>query len=368
MGAEQLGLFGSPDLSRLVTEFIGRLLSHGLRPSADELITELETKLGVEARWDLLAVVRGLVESGGLIRADRDYLNGLIEDGSLNKALRGKDAPDRELLSTIDLLLQASRTYRTSSGFQEMIEFMGRFRDYAPYNNMLVRLQNPSCGFYATASDWLGRFRRKIREDGRPMLILAPMHPVMLVYDLDQTYGEELPKELLEFSQFKGDWQKTWLDRLIENAKGHRIRIDFKPLSQTHSGFATLDRATGKWKMRIAIHDGLDGPSRFGVLCHELAHILLGHLGTDRDHWWPGRSNLGRATVEIEAGAYIVASRHGLSGSSAAYVSRYLKGGDLPTGVSLDSIAKVAAHIERMAREVVPARRQKPPAKERAHR
>jgi hypothetical protein len=324
----------------------------------------------VEARWDLLAVLRRLVDGGGLIRADRDYLNSLIEDGSLNKALRGDDAPDREVLSTIDALVQAGRAYRTSGGFQEMIEFMGRFREYAPYNNMLVRLQNPSCDFYATAKDWGERFGRGIKEDARPMLILAPMHPVMLVYDLDQTCGENLPKQLLEFAKFKGDWQRAWLDRLIENARGHRIRVEFKPLSQTHGGFATLDRATGGWKMRIAVHSGLDEPSRFGVLCHELAHVLLGHLGTDRDHWWPGRSNLGRQIVEIEAEAvaYVVTTRFGLSGSSAAYVSRYLKGGDLPAGVSLDSIAKVAGHIERMAREGMPARRPRPAARERDNR
>jgi hypothetical protein len=111
-----------------------------------------------------------------------------------------------------------------------MIEFMARFRDYAPYNNMLVRLQNPSCGFYATAKDWQGRFRRKIKEDARPMLILAPGHPVMLVYDLDQTQGDTLPKELLEFSHFEGEWEEQWLSRLIGNASGHRIRVDFKPL------------------------------------------------------------------------------------------------------------------------------------------
>ena len=84
---------------------------------------------------------------------------------------------------------------------------MGRFRDYAPYNNMLVRIQNPACVFYATASDWQKRFGRTLTEDARPMLILAPMHPVMLVYDLDQTAGSELPTELQNFSHFQGEWK-----------------------------------------------------------------------------------------------------------------------------------------------------------------
>jgi hypothetical protein len=41
--------------------------------------------------------------------------------------------------------------------------------------------------------------------------------------------------------------------------------------------------------------------SQFGTLCHELAHIYLGHLGTDREHWWPSRTDLDVRAVEIEA-------------------------------------------------------------------
>ena len=68
--------------------------------------------------------------------------------------------------------------------------------------------------------------------------------------------------------------------------KHYRIRIDFKTLSSTNSGFATIARGIDGEKMRIAIHAELDPPSRYGVVCHELAHILLGHLGTDGDLLW----------------------------------------------------------------------------------
>jgi hypothetical protein len=154
---------------------------------------------------------------------------------------------------------------------------------------MLVRIQNPSCSFYATETDWVRRFERHLKEDARPMLILAPMHPVMLVYDLDQTDGKELPKELSRFAHFEGDsWNPNWLHRTVENAKVRdRIRIDFKTLSSTNAGFATLARGDADSKMRIAIHETLDDRSRYGVICHELAHIYLGHLGTDNDYWWP---------------------------------------------------------------------------------
>jgi antirestriction protein ArdC len=128
----------------------------------------------------------------------------------------------------------------------------------------------------------------------------------------------------------------------------------------TNAGFATLARGTNKWKMRIVVHRELDEKSRYGVLCHELAHIYLGHLGSDKDHWWASRSGLNGRAIEIEAEtvAFIVTTRLGLWGSSAAYVSRYLgKEKELPDSVSLDLIAKVAGRIEEMSQRTFPARR-----------
>lgn len=44
--------------------------------------------------------------------------------------------------------------------------------------------------------------------------------------------------------------------------------------------------------------------------------ILLRHLISDQDRWWPARSNLDRnmAEIEAEAVAYIVTKRRGSSG------------------------------------------------------
>ena len=192
------------------------------------------------------------------------------------------------------------------------------------------------------------------------MLILAPMHPVMLVYDLDQTEGRPFPKELTEFAKFEGEWKADWLVRMTTNATLHdKIRVDFKTLSTTNAGFATIATGDGSSKMRISVHDGLDEPSRFGTLCHELAHIYLGHLGSDKDRWWPSRTELNHSTMEIEAEAtaFIVTSRFGLQGASAHYVSGHLANNPMPPSVSLDLVAKVAGRLEKMARETLAARR-----------
>jgi hypothetical protein len=336
------------------------MLASHQQPSAWDLLGILEEKLGWKSRWRIKGVLQEMTNAPSPKVAWRSYLKSLMTSGDLDAALAGGEAPKKEIISTIDRLLQQSKAYEDTEQFQEMISFIGRFRDYAPYNNMLVRVQNPTCSFYATQADWKCRFARKLKEDARPMLILAPMHPVMLVYDLDSTDGPSLPRELNDFAHFQGSWNPSWLQRTIDNAAVHdRIRVDFKTLSSTNAGFATVDRGGGGWKMRICIHTELDEPSRYGTLCHELAHIYLGHLGPDREHWWPSRTDLTLRTVEIEAEAtaYIVTTHLGLKGASSAYVSRYLGARALPASVSLDQVAKVAGRIEQMATRTLQPRK-----------
>lgn len=193
------------------------------------------------------------------------------------------------------------------------------------------------------------------------MLILAPMHPVMLVYDLDSTVGPSLPDKLRSFAQTEGDFDPKIIERTLANAERDKILVQFKPLSSTHAGLATTRLSDSNYKMRIVIHGNLDGRSRYSVLCHELSHIYLGHLGTDKDNWWPCRINLTHATVEIEAEAvsYIVTLRVGLKSPSDSYLSSHLKGDGVPESVSLELISKVAGKLEEMGRRVLPARKAK---------
>jgi hypothetical protein len=76
------------------------------------------------------------------------------------------------------------------------------------------------------------------------------------------------------FAKFEDEFDPAYLHLTLENAavRDH-IRIDFKRLSSTNAGFATFARGSDGWKMRIAIHDELDLPSRFGVTCHWLTFI-----------------------------------------------------------------------------------------------
>lgn len=364
------------ELRKTVRTFLQSLLANPGRPSAYELMKALDAAHGLAARWALLEAVRELAEDPAMPFKDREYLATMLNTEALDQALRGLGAPEPAAVSSVDQLLQASALYRSTVAFRDMVAFMGRFRAYSPCNNALARLQNPSCRFYATVKTWGEKFGRAPKEDARLLLILAPMHPVLVVYDLDATDGRPVPKELEEFAKFTGALEPTRLDRLLENANRYRIRVDFKPLSSIHAGMAIHLPGAGPWKKRIVINRDLDLPSRFAVLCHELAHILLGHLGSDHDAWWYSRRGLDHATVETEAEAvaFIVTTRQGLRGPSDRYISRHAPAGEadatgkvpIPQTVSTDMIAKVAGLIERMASETMPKPKPRPPVQPKA--
>lgn len=346
------------DLRNRVREVVVERLKFA-RPSAQELIEAIENRLGLKGRWYVNDALDSFASDSNAPAELRRFVGDLKDSNEWLRALLGIPDRDHDAHTGIDELLRQSLAYQDSGRFQEMIQFLARFRDYSPFNNLLVWTQRPGCSLFATESKWQKKFRRRIVEDARPMVILAPRTPVLLVYDLDQTEGPPLPEELERFSKFHGEWDPTWLDRMMENAARHfSIRVAFKELTSLLSGFATVDRRTPGCKMRIVVHAGLDDPSRFGVLCHEIAHILLGHLGSDEDRWWPNRWALDRHSIEVEAeaAAFISTWRLGLSGSSAQYVSRYMPAGEVPKGISADYIAKVAGRLLQMATERLPER------------
>jgi hypothetical protein len=348
------------ELEKETEKEILSVLDNQRQPGAGEFLELLVNKFDWRVRHLFLSVIQRLRSDKSKQTYLRDYLKTTLSDKEIGIALRGAVKPEREFKSTLDDLIRQSLIYRKSDAFKEMIEFTAKFRDYAPYNNLLVSIQRPECSFYATEKDWQTRFGRKIKEDATPMLILAPMHPVMLVYDLDSTEGEKpLPKNLTDLCKTEGEWEPARLDLTLENAKRDGVLIQFKELSSTMGGFATSEVHDPIYKMRVVIRKELDTKSCYNVMCHELAHIYLGHLGTDKDNWWPCRINLTHRAVEIEAEAvsYIVGTRLGLNPSSAAYLAGYVAEGHPMDNISVELIAKVSGKLLEMGERKMPQRK-----------
>src|SRR5262249_52927973 len=101
--------------------------------------------------------------------------------------------------SLLDQLLTDSRLYTKSKDYQQLLEFVARMRNFAPFNAMLLQVQKPGLRFAASAFDWEVRFGRKPKEGVRPLLILWPFGPVALVYDVLDPEGAELPRDVFSF-------------------------------------------------------------------------------------------------------------------------------------------------------------------------
>jgi len=168
-----------------------------------------------------------------------------------------------------------------------------------------------------------------------------------------------LPRKLELFTQTTGPFNPLILDRTLKNAERDGILIERKEMGPLRGGFATARAREPGWKMRIGLRQELEPAAAYGVLCHELAHIYLGHLGADKDGWWPYRLTLPYAVTEIEAEAvaYIVCRRIGLQTRSAEYLSSFVEEEEDLESISLDLVSRAAARIEEMGRRLLAPRR-----------
>ena len=284
-----------------------------------------------------------------------------------------------ETRRALDELFEVARRYRTTREYRQLLEFVRRFRFYSPFNAMLVHIQMPGARYVAPAYRWLHQWRRRLKPDARPLVILQPMGPVMFVFDVADTEPlEDAPKLPIDVEQpfaVRGPSVDGALHLTIENAKRDGVRVlPARGGSQwagrikavERAGFVTRTvRRRGKpvtvripVRYEVTLNASHDARTRYASLVHELAHLYCGHLGTPEPSWWPDRSRLEQATKEFEAEsvAYLVCARMDLESPSARYLSYYLDTHDEVPPISLDRVMAAAGLIEAMGRGQLPLR------------
>ena len=95
--------------------------------------------------------------------------------------------------NALDELFRLSRRWGRNCDYLDLLEFIARFPAYSPLNCFLIHLQDPAATQVATARVWLRKCRRRIKAGARPIVILAPMSPVLFVFDVRDTEGPALP-------------------------------------------------------------------------------------------------------------------------------------------------------------------------------
>ena len=271
---------------------------------------------------------------------------------------------DQELeWNAVDELCRASKRYRHSQAYMELLQFISRFPNYSPFNCFLLYTQNPSLSYVATAKTWLRKFKRQPMFDARPMVILAPMGPIRFVFDINETEGRPVPASLLQTTKPKSAHLTKMFENVVFNCTIQGIRVAETQLDHAEGDTATRITPAVRKKYKdldlekdahylILLDELRPLEDKFASLVYELGHILCGHLGIDSNAWWSERRglNVSGEGLEAESVAFLSCQRMGLELNAQNYLVEYIsKAQQLPT-FSLNAVLQAVSYIEDMGK------------------
>lgn len=237
-----------------------------------------------------------------------------------------EDDPRRSL----DDLISRAIAYHSAPELTELLAFTGRFPYLAPYNAMLLHMQNPGIRFALRAPQWEKTYARRIKPGARPYVILRTMGPVTFVFDLSDTEpihagDARIPESATNPFATKGKPPFGTLEKMTECCLKLAVEVVEQDFGTGLAGKVIRD-SSRKPPYRILLNSKHTEAQMLGTLAHELAHVLCGHLGEDKENKITGRTNLTKDIKEFEAEAvaHLVTDRLGLDIGSVSYLSGYL--------------------------------------------
>ena len=265
--------------------------------------------------------------------------------------------------NAVDEMFVADSRYRGSREYLQLLDFIARLPQYSAFNGFLLYTQNPVLTHVATARSWARDYGRRLKFKARPLVILAPMGPVRFVYDLKDTEGDPVIAAQLTSHPAPARLPVSVYENTIHNCALHGIAVH--EVVDVDRRNDTAVRMTPSIRKKYAqlnlIKDAgylimLDPAdrteTRFAKLALELGHIFCGHLGIDKNAWWPERHHLSATQEELEAEsvAFLICRRKGPVGAAKTFLQPYrLTDLQLPV-FSLNAILQAVNYIETMGR------------------
>ena len=251
----------------------------------------------------------------------------------------------------LDQLLRESQLYKKSKDYKDLLDFVIRLRNFAPFNAMLLQVQKPGLRYAASAYDWWERFGRAPKEGARPLLILRPFGPVVLVYDVMDTEGANLPQDVTAFPA-QGTIDAGRLSSFIFLMKKKSIECCWIDAGDQRAGAirvvhrAANDKEVTQYRMQI--NRNHVAAVQFVTVAHELGHLFLGHLGPDKALKAPARTSLGHPQRELEAEsvAYLVCGRNGVRSKSETYLTNYVETNTTVDDIDVYQVMRAAGQVE----------------------
>lgn len=251
----------------------------------------------------------------------------------------------------LDQLFIDSRLYAQSKDYKDLLDFVVRLPNLAPFNAMLLQVQKPGLKFAASAHEWRVRFGRVPKRDARPLIILWPFGPVALVYDELDTEGRELPRDVRSFYA-EGPINASRVAAFCEMMAGKQIFAEMIDAGDRRGGsirrISAPKEPKGASQYAMSINRNHTAPIQFVTIAHELAHLFLGHLGLDLNLRIPDRADLTHRQVELEAEsvAYLVCLRNGVTSASETYLTKYVSENTTISDLDVYQVMRAAGQVE----------------------
>lgn len=252
--------------------------------------------------------------------------------------------------TTFDELIGLTKSYRYSASYFQFINFVAKIKNYSAYNTALIYAQNPNVTYVASKTDWKKRHDRVVKPEARPLIILAPFHPVLFVFDVNDTEGAQLPERVFSPFWANGTVPDNAMDTIYKFCRKQNIVMREVKRGTNSAGSIRTEYVKGKFKSYvIEVNNSYSPEVKFATIIHELAHLLCGHLGTHCDQdFWREREGLSLAQREFEAESvsFIVCKRYGIHSNSDEYLSGYIQETSVIPNISIDTVLHVSGSIE----------------------
>ncbi len=253
--------------------------------------------------------------------------------------------------SLLDQLLSDSKLYTQSKDYKDLLDFVIRLRNFAPFNAMLLQVQKPGLSYATSARDWYERIGRWPKEGARPLLILWPFGPVALVYDVMDTVGKALPEDVASFFAH-GAVDEDRIAGFKPLTEKKNIEWCFVDAGDKNAGSirvirrAMTSEETTKYRMNVNRNHSM--AVQFATIAHELGHMFLEHLGPDKKLNVPERpyTNQTKQELEAESVAYIVCARSGITSKSESYLTNYVNENTTVDNIDIYRVMRAAGQVE----------------------
>lgn len=218
---------------------------------------------------------------------------------------------------------------KESDKWKQYLTTMSKFHTYSFNNTILIYSQKPEASYIAGYYKWKNEFNRQVKRGEKGIRIFVPIRKKLedleegdsiisgyksaTVFDVSQTFGEELPEYMNHSLQGKIDNYESFLKALHLISK---VPIYIHPMDTEANGFYDSKTDT------IEIRDDLSEIMTIKTCIHEIAHSILHKDNSD--------ISKNRKETEAESVAFAVCAHYGIDTSdySFPYLTGWSKNND----------------------------------------